>query len=82
VLARECLRRGEALAGRRTLSRTLLGRMLTWMVGLERKEAMVQTLARYGIATGDRRRYVRLRQIQAGVDDATAPSDPGSGLSP
>jgi hypothetical protein len=56
--------------------------MLTWMVGLERKEAMVQTLARYGISTGERRRYIRLRRIQARVDDATAPSDHSPGIRP
>jgi glycosyltransferase involved in cell wall biosynthesis len=82
VLARECLRRGQALAGSRVLSRTLLGRLLTWVVGLERKEAMVQALAHYGISTGERRRYVRLRRIQAGVDDPAAPSDPSPGIRP
>jgi hypothetical protein len=63
-LARECLRRGKEYAGRRLLSRTLPGRVLTWMLGLERKEALVQTLARFGLATKERRRFSRLRQIQ------------------
>ncbi len=62
-LARECLERGEKYAGRRLLSRTLPGRILTWMLGLERKEALVQTLARFGLATKERRRFSRLRQI-------------------
>ena len=62
-LARECLQRGEKHAGRRVLSRTLPGRVLTWMLGLERKEAVVHALARVGIATKERRRYSRLRQI-------------------
>ena len=62
-LARECLRTGEEYAGRRLVSRTLPGRVLTWMLGLERKEAVVQTLARFGLATKQRRRYSRLRQI-------------------
>lgn len=64
ALARECLKRGEKYAGRRSVARTLSGRVLTWMLGLERKEALVQLLARFGIATKERRRYSRLRRIQ------------------
>jgi glycosyltransferase involved in cell wall biosynthesis len=73
-LARECLRRGEKYAGRRRLSRTLPGRVLTWMLGLERKEALVQMLSRFGLATRERRRYSRLRQIQKLERESSAAS--------
>ena len=76
-LARECLRRGEKHAGRLRLSRTLLGRLLTWMLGLERKEDLVQMLARIGLATKERRRYSRLRQIQKlEQESVSGPSHP------
>lgn len=79
VLAKECLRRGEALAGRRPLSRTLPGRLLVWLLGLERKEAIIRQLARYGVSTRERRRYAALRRLQA--RETEHGGTPGSGVS-
>ncbi|HEX7242224.1 MAG TPA: hypothetical protein VF263_18200, partial [Longimicrobiaceae bacterium] len=68
ALARECLRRGEALAGRRILSPKPVGRALERFLGLERKERLVQALARYGIATQERAQAVRVRRAFAGTE--------------
>lgn len=65
ALARECARLGEELAGRRPVSRTAMGRLLAWTLGVERKEKLVGLLARLGIATGERRRQMRLHQMDA-----------------
>ncbi|HEX2092917.1 MAG TPA: glycosyltransferase family A protein [Longimicrobiaceae bacterium] len=73
-LARECLRRGEALAGRRVLSPKPVGRALERLLGLERKERLVQVLARYGVATRDRRHTHRVRRVLTGLE----PVAPGS----
>jgi hypothetical protein len=58
TLARECLRRGEAFTGRRAVSRTWAGRLLTRVAGLERKERIAELLGRVGLMTR-RRREVR-----------------------
>jgi glycosyltransferase involved in cell wall biosynthesis len=60
--ARQCRRRAERYAGRRAVSRTLVGRVLDRLVGTERKERLVSTLAQWGVATRERRSYARLRQ--------------------
>jgi O-antigen biosynthesis protein len=65
-LARECRFRGEALAGRRSVSRTAAGRLLARIVGLERKERIVNVLARLGVATGARKRSLVLRARAGG----------------
>ena len=66
-LGRECERRGLALAGGRlAVSPRRAGRLLERVVGLERKEALVQRLARIGITTAGRRTVRRLRQAAAG----------------
>ncbi len=65
ALARECLRTGRALAGRRIVSPKPVGRALEMVFGLERKERLVQALARYGMMTPQRRRISRLREVQA-----------------
>ncbi|HEX2092914.1 MAG TPA: glycosyltransferase family A protein [Longimicrobiaceae bacterium] len=62
-LARECLRRGEALAGRRMVSPRAVGRALERILGLERKERLVQGLARLGVMTSQRRRIARLHEL-------------------
>jgi glycosyltransferase involved in cell wall biosynthesis len=62
-IARECLRRGEAYTGRRAVSRTWLGRLLTRFVGLERKEQIAGMLGRLGIMTSARRQVQQLRQL-------------------
>jgi O-antigen biosynthesis protein len=63
-LGRECLRRGEAGAGRQALDRTAVGRLLTRLLGLERKERVAAAIARAGIATGPQRVYMRLRHAR------------------
>jgi len=73
ALARECLRRGEALAGRRVLSPTPAGRLLVRLVGLERKERLAQALARLGLATRGRREALRLRGALAGAEPPPTP---------
>ena len=64
-LARECLRMGDALAGRRAVSPTRIGRLVVRALGLERKEQLVQALARFGAVTPRRRALTRLRNAQA-----------------
>jgi O-antigen biosynthesis protein len=60
-LARECRVRGERYGGNPVASRTAGGRLLTRLLGAERKERLVLWLARLGIATPHRRRALRLR---------------------
>jgi glycosyltransferase involved in cell wall biosynthesis len=66
-LARECLRKGARYAGRRTtaVSPTPPGRLLERLLGMERKERLVQGLARYGVMTPQRRRLFQLRATHA-----------------
>ena len=74
-LARECQRRGEALAGPAVLSPTRAGRLLVRVLGLEGKERLVQAMARLGIATEGRRRAVSARRAFAPVENAPKPDD-------
>lgn len=63
-LARECQRRGEALVGRpAAVSRTPVGRLLVRALGVERKERVVQWLARHGVVTGERKRMAALQTL-------------------
>lgn len=64
-LARECLRRGRALAGRPAVSRTWAGRWLTRLVGIERKERIAGMLGGLGIMTSARRQVGDLRKLAA-----------------
>ena len=68
-VARECQRRGEALAGRRVISPTLPGRLLVRVLGLEGKERLVQTLARMGIASRGRKQAGSERRIFTQVEN-------------
>jgi glycosyltransferase involved in cell wall biosynthesis len=61
-VARECSARAEALVSKRAVSRTWLGRLLTWVLGMERKERMVDRLAHMGLMTAERRRFLVLRR--------------------
>lgn len=61
-LGRECSARGEALVGRRVVSRTRLGRLLTRLLGMERKERLARLLAPIGLMTSERKRFAELRQ--------------------
>jgi O-antigen biosynthesis protein len=65
-LARECVRKGEAYAGRRGISRTWLGRALSRLLGVERKEKLVALLASCGFMTNHRRRSIQFRQSHSG----------------
>jgi hypothetical protein len=60
--ARECERRGERYAGRRAVSRTLVGRLVSQLVGLERKERLAEQLARFGVRTSKRAILIELRR--------------------
>lgn len=72
VLARECLKLGERYAGKRAVSRTRLGRILVRLVGLERKERLIQTLAQLGLRTSERKLVLRHRQLHAGSAEPAA----------
>ena len=61
-LGRECATLGQALAGRRAVSRTRPGRLLTWLLGMERKERLMRRLAAIGLMTRERRRFSNLEQ--------------------
>jgi glycosyltransferase involved in cell wall biosynthesis len=65
-LGRKCQARGEALAGRRAVGRTLTGRALSRLFGLERREVIVRTLAEWGVGTSPRREL--LRRLTASTD--------------
>ncbi len=75
--ARECLRRAEHYAGPRAasavaLGRTLPGRLLSRLLGVERKEKVVAGLARLGIATPERRRFTEFCKLHAAGGDGSA----------
>jgi beta-1,4-mannosyltransferase len=58
-------KRGRQYGGRRSLSRTLAGRALTWVLGGRRKERVVEALANWGVSTAARRRSIRIRSMHA-----------------
>ena len=64
-MARACLRRGEELGSRRAVSPTPAGRLIVRILGLERKEMLVQTLARLGIMSPQRRRLLQMQRTLA-----------------
>ena len=64
-MARACLRRGEELGSRRAVSPTPAGRLVVRILGLERKEMLVQTLARMGIMSPQRRRLLQMQRTLA-----------------
>jgi hypothetical protein len=61
-IARECAERSEAMVSRRVVSRTWLGRLLTRVLGMERKARVVRLLAEHGLMTAERRRFFALRR--------------------
>ncbi|MBA4157288.1 MAG: glycosyltransferase [Gemmatimonadetes bacterium] len=63
VIGRECLQRGEALIGGQVVCRTWMGRLLTRLVGVERKEQIANALARRGLMTAERNRFFNLRRV-------------------
>ena len=78
-LAREYAQIGERYAGRRAVSRTRAGRLLTWILGVERKERLMTALARRGIATRARKEELRLRRNFASGGGARGPSAKAGG---
>ena len=66
-LGRKCQARGEALAGRHPVGRTLSGRALSRLFGVERKEAIVRTLAAWGFGSSPR---LELQRRQSASIDA------------
>jgi GT2 family glycosyltransferase len=75
ALGRDCEARGEQLAGGpRPVSRTRLGRTLSRLLGMERKEQVMQTLAAWGIGTRERRERARLRDAYRASQDASRDS--------
>jgi O-antigen biosynthesis protein len=66
-LGLECQQRGEEFAGRRPMDRTGPGRLLTRLLGVERKERIAGLLARLGIASRERRRFARLAARRSAV---------------
>jgi glycosyltransferase involved in cell wall biosynthesis len=68
AISRECAAIGEEYAGRRAISRTAPGRLLAWLVGVERKERLVTALAERGVATKARRQSLRLRETYRAGD--------------
>lgn len=80
-LARECLRRGNEMAGPRILSPKRIGRALERVLGLERKERLVQVLAQYGVATSERRQSFQVRKLFARIEpQAVAESQPAAAI--
>jgi hypothetical protein len=66
ALGRECQVRGEQLAGGPQLvPRSRLGRVLYRLLGLERKERLLQALAAWGIGSRERQERARLRAASA-----------------
>jgi glycosyltransferase involved in cell wall biosynthesis len=60
--ARECLQLGARLAGRQDVSRTLIGRVFSGVLGIERKEHLFNFFARHGLGSRDRRQAQGLRK--------------------
>jgi O-antigen biosynthesis protein len=72
-LAREALQKGKAYAGRQAVAATRLGRILVKALGLERKQQLVEVLAKFGILTRGRRELIELRKL-ARANNMTPPS--------
>ena len=73
--AQECLALGNRLVGPRAVSRTWVGRCLTRLLGLERKEWVLNALARLGLGARKRRQALRVRALSPGSGQP-APSAP------
>jgi O-antigen biosynthesis protein len=72
--AQECQALANRLVGPRAVSRTFLGRCLTRVVGLERKERVLNALARLGLGGRKRRQALRVRALPPTTE---RPSTPG-----
>jgi glycosyltransferase involved in cell wall biosynthesis len=68
--ARECLTLGERYAGHQAVSRSWLGRVLSGVIGLKRKEQLFNALAAYGLGRSERVLALRRRRLgRGGADD-------------
>ncbi|HEU4647593.1 MAG TPA: glycosyltransferase [Gemmatimonadales bacterium] len=69
-LGRECQARGEQLAGGPLpVSRSRVGRLLSRVLGMERKERVMHTLAMWGLGSRERRERGRLRNAHRASRD-------------
>lgn len=71
--ARESLALGEQLVGPRRVSRSWLGRLLTGVLGLERKERLFNALARSGLGRRERLKALKHRRVRSGQPDRSKP---------
>jgi glycosyltransferase involved in cell wall biosynthesis len=62
-IGRDCVARAEGLVGRRATARTWPGRLLTLVLGVERKERVVEALASVGIMTPTRHKTRSERRL-------------------
>ncbi|WP_406857094.1 glycosyltransferase [Alsobacter sp. KACC 23698] len=62
-LARDVLKHGEALAGRRPIAPTRIGRVLVRCLGMERKQRVVEALSSLGVMTKGRRAHLALQDL-------------------
>jgi len=78
--ARECLTLGHQLVGPRAVSRSWLGRSLTRLLGVERKERVLNQLARWGVGGQKRRKALLLRELhRVAKSPPSGRTDPGGG---
>jgi glycosyltransferase involved in cell wall biosynthesis len=75
-LAAEALRRGEEYAGRRAVAPTRIGRVLVRLLGMERKERVVNVLARAGLMTPGRRALYQRRRLMEAESTPEPPAAP------
>jgi glycosyltransferase involved in cell wall biosynthesis len=74
--ARECTTLGHQLVGPRAVSRSWVGRWLTRVLGMERKERVLNQLARWGVGGRKRRKALHLRDLHADTPAPPVPPDP------
>ena len=75
--ARECVELGERLVGPQQVSRSWLGRCLSRVLGVERKEWLFNAFARRGLGRRERLKALRRKRIRDARADASEP--PGTG---
>jgi hypothetical protein len=75
--ARECLALGHHLVGGRTVSRSWVGRCLTRVLGVERKERVLNALARCGVGGRKRRQALRMRALHQATERRSPPPREG-----
>ena len=74
--ARECLTLGHQLVGPRAVSRSWVGRCLTRVLGSERKERVLNQLARWGVGSRKRRKALHLRELHSGAQAPAVTTNP------